>query len=159
MKYEINLTETGNQNSKAKILNKILIFDIELTGEGIVWESYDEHMKKRYIFKVKGDKHAGKSKTITLKPVDDEKINKCMEIAETVTPSWRLAQMIEQTFKTANGGLLDRKYLGDYIKSVIADVVKEDLDIITEAKLELKDIAKYVSQIAKQYFFDVEKDS
>jgi len=123
-------------------------------GEGIVFEShYNGH---RYIFKSKGVKHQN-SKVKTLKPVDDEKVGKCMEVAEQITPTWRLEQMLEAACDTMNGGVIDRKHMGNYMKLVIADIQKEDSDVIAEAGLELKDVAKYVSEIAKAYFFEQEK--
>lgn len=126
-------------------------------GEGIVFSHLNED-GTRWIFKSKGELHSAKSKVKTLKPVDDEKINKCMQIAEQVTPSWRLSQMISETFDTINGGVIDRSGLGNYIKAVMNDIIKEELDIIVEAGIEIKDIAKYVSTIAKNYFFEYEKN-
>ena len=101
-------------------------------------------------------KPKGKSKVKTLNRVDDEKIKKTLEIAEKVTPTWRLAQMLEIACDFMNGGTLDRSKLGEYIKLVIADVIKEDMDLLVEAGLEPKDIGKYVSEIARRYFFDQE---
>ncbi len=124
-------------------------------GEGIVWTC--EFKGVVYRFKVKGELHAGKSKVKTLSKVDDAKINKVREIADKVTPTWRLAQMIEKSCDLMNGGSLDRSKLGLYIKMVMEDVLKEDSDIIAKAGLEPKDIGKYVSEIAKAYFFEKEK--
>lgn len=126
-------------------------------GEGIVFSHLNED-GSRLIFKSKGEKHSAKSKVKTLKPVDDEKVNKCIQIAEQVTPSWRLSQMITETFDTLNGGVLDRSGLGNYIKAVMNDIIKEESDIIVDAGLDIKDIAKYVSTIAKDYFFQVERE-
>ena len=120
-------------------------------GEGIVWSC--NHKGVVYRFKVKGEKHAAKSKVNTLKPVDDEKINKCIEVANKVTPEWRLDQMLEKQFDFMNGGTMDVKKMGDYLKLVITDVLKEEMDVLTEAGVEPKDIGKYVSDIAKKYFF------
>ena len=123
-------------------------------GEGIVWSAEVKGVVHR--FKVKGEKHAGKSKGKTLNKVDDEKIKKVLEVAEKVTPTWRLAQMLETACDLINGGELDRAKLGDYIRLVINDIIKEDMDILVEAGLEPKDINKYVSEIARRYFFDQE---
>ena len=38
----------------------------------------------------------------------------------------------------------------------MSDIVKEELDTIVDAKLEIKDISKYVSLIAKDFFFSKE---
>ena len=130
-------------------------FGVSSIGEGIVF-SYinDQGVKQR--FKSKGLKHSN-TKIKVLHTVDTDRLILINEIANQVTPSWRLDQMIESTFDIMNGGFLDRTKLGDYIKAVIADVVKEDLDIIINAGFELKDIASKISSIAKNYFFDVEK--
>lgn len=124
-------------------------------GEGIVWAT--EYKGVVHRFKVKGELHAGKSKVKTLNKVDDVKIQKAREIAEKVTPSWRLSQMIEKSCDLLNGGELDRSKLGVYLKMVMDDVLKEDSDILIEAGLEPKDVSKYVSEIARRYFFDQEK--
>lgn len=124
-------------------------------GEGIVWKCETERGTIR--FKVKGELHAGKSKVKTLKPVDNEKINKLQEIAMKVTPTWRLSQMLEKSCNLINGGMIDRSKLGDYLKLVINDVIKEDIDILVDEGLEPKDINKYISEIARQYFFEQEK--
>lgn len=123
-------------------------------GEGIVWSC--EYQDVVHRFKVKGELHAGKSKVPTLKKVDDEKIKKILELAEKVTPTWRLAQMLETSCDFMNGGTLDRSKLGDFIKLVMADIIKEDMDLLVEAGLEPKDIGKYVSDISRRYFFDQE---
>ncbi len=121
-------------------------------GEGIVF-SYTTPDGKRYSFKSKGEKHSAKSKVHTLKPVDNEKINKCIEVANKVTPEWRLDQMLEKQFDFMNGGTMDIKKMGEYLKLVMADVLKEEMDVLTDAGIEPKDIGKYVSEIARKYFF------
>lgn len=123
-------------------------------GEGIVWTTTVNGIT--YRFKVKGELHAGKSKVKTLNKVDDVKIRLIMEVADKVTPTWRLSQMLEQACDFMNGGTLDRSKLGDFIRLVINDVIKEEMDILTEAGLEPKDVNKYISEIARRYFFDQE---
>lgn len=123
-------------------------------GEGIVWSIEFNGVVHR--FKVKGELHAGKSKVKKLNKVDDERVRKTLELAEKVTPTWRLAQMLETSCDFMNGGTLDRSKLGEFIKLVMADILKEDMDLLVEAGLEPKDIGKYVSDIARRYFFDQE---
>jgi hypothetical protein len=123
-------------------------------GEGIVWSTNLNGVVHR--FKVKGEKHAGKSKVKTLNKVDNDKIRLVIDIADKVTPTWRLAQMLETACDFMNGGTLDRSKLGDYIRLVINDVIKEEMDTLSDANLEPKDIAKYVSEIARRYFFEQE---
>jgi hypothetical protein len=125
--------------------------EIDEGGEGIVWSTTLNGNVHR--FKVKGELHAGKSKVKTLKPVDDARVQKCIDLAEKVTPAWRLEQMLNETFDTLNGGTYDVKDTGKYIKSVMADIVKEELQTISDEGLELKDITKYISEISKKFFF------
>jgi len=126
-------------------------------GEGIVFSKLMED-GSRHIFKSKGEKHAGSSKVKTLKKVDNEKINKIIGVAQQVTPGWRLEQMLSETFDFINSGHIDRSKLGDYIRAVINDVIKEDSEVISDAGLEPKDVNKYISQIARDYFFEYEKN-
>jgi hypothetical protein len=120
-------------------------------GEGIVWSCEFQNVVHR--FKCKGELHAGKSKVTTLKPVDDEKLNKIINVVNQVTPTWRLEQMLSETFDLINGGEIDIKQLGSYIKAVINDIIKEETLLLSENGLEPKDIGKYVSETSRQYFF------
>jgi hypothetical protein len=126
-------------------------FGHEGIGEGIVF-SHMTSDGKVYRFKSKGEKHS-KSKVKTLKPVDDEKINKIIEVVNIVTPAWRLEQAMEKTFDLMNGGSIDIKKMGDFIRNVVADIMKEELDVIAEAGLEPKEINSKVSEICRGYFF------
>lgn len=121
-------------------------------GEGIVF-SYLNEKGQRQVFKSKGEKHAGASKVKVLKPVDDVKINKVIDVVNQITPIWRLDQMITETFNTLNGGVIEMKGIGTYIKAVMNDIVKEELVTLAENDLAPKDVGKYVSEVAKKYFF------
>lgn len=156
MEYTLELKEFGNDNKVISKLNKEVIIDINVIGEGLVWSTELNGVIHR--MKVKGNLHAGKSKVKTLKVVDDVKIMKCLELADKVTPIWRLSQMLEQTFDFMNGGLMKREKLGEYIKAVITDILKEETLLLTEYELEPKDIGKYVSEISRKYFFEQETD-
>jgi len=122
-------------------------------GEGLVFVA--DFMNNRLLFKAKGEKHCGVSKVKTLRPVDEGKVTLVNEVADKVTPIWRLKQMFNEA--TKNGTEIERKHIGTYIKMVIKDVLDEDSDIIVDAGLEPKDISGKVSVIAKEYFFEQEK--
>lgn len=121
-------------------------------GEGLVWSV--EYKGTMHRFKTKDDRHAGKSKIKKVKEVDNEKLQKIIDVAGKVTPVWRLSQMFNEV--TKNGEDIDRKHLSTYIRLVIKDIMDEDLDIISDAGLEPKEINKYVSQYAREYFFEQE---
>ena len=125
-------------------------FGIYGVGEGIVFSFPFKH--KIYQFKTKGEKHSD-TKVKKIKVIDEDKFNKIKSVANIVTPVWRLNQMYDETFDTINGGTGDIKKTGDYIRNVIADVNKEDYDIIETEGLTSKDVNKYISAIAKDFLF------
>lgn len=133
-------------------------FGIEGVGEGIVF-SYLNDKGELFMFKSKGEKHAKGSKVTTLKPVDEEKLNAIIDLVNIVTPDWRLQQAIEKTFDLMNGGQLDIKKMGDFIKNVMADVLKEEVDTIAKAGFEFKDINGKIAERSKQYFFAFQQEN
>lgn len=123
-----------------------------MVGEGIVWQCVNAgYENSGYWFKVKGEKHAPKSKMKTFNPVDAERVDAINDLAAQVTPEWRLEQMLQETFNTLNGGLLDIKRMGDYIKAVMQDIVKEDLDIIAASGFTMKEVNGSISKIARDF--------
>lgn len=121
-------------------------------GEGYVFTF--EYNDKVYRFKVKGEKHAGKSKIKTLKPVDEEFENvKIKFVNEVACISWRLDQMFNE-IQSETEGILTTKQTGDFLRKVIVDVIKEESDIMIELGIEPKIINGQISKVAKNYFFD-----
>ncbi len=165
--YEIEIDFANVENSVNNILK--LTQDVEDEcpvakefgnsgiGEGIVFRCIDEgYNSSKFWFKSKGDAHANGSKPKVIKPVDDERVAKINDLVDKITPVWRLDQMLTETFDLMNGGELDRSKMGQYIKSVMSDIAKEELDTIIEAGFEMKDISGKVSNIARDYFFSRE---
>ena len=166
--YEIEINFDKHYESTNKLVEMTIevedmcpvskAFGVEGIGEGIVFICITEpYIDSGFWFKSKGEKHS-KSKIKVLKQVDNDKINKLIEVADKVTPSWRLEQMFNQTFDILNGGQITRNKLGDYIKAVNSDIVKEEVQTILEAGVEFKDIVTYVGKISRDYFFQMEKD-
>ena len=118
------------------------------TGEGVVWVGW--YKGSRYIFKVKGEKHSS-SKVKKLAPVDTEKLNSINEFVEYACTENRLNQAIEQVF-TVNDKAPDITAMGDFIRWVIKDIMKEEIDTFKDNKLEPKDVNKYISNVARKWF-------
>lgn len=124
-------------------------------GEGIVFSFMFKD--KFFIFKAKGDLHAGKSKVKTIKQVDSARESAKHELVLKLTPNWRLAQGLEEMFGVGWSAVdLDRKKLGDYLRWVINDIHKEDMDLIIESGFEPKEINSLASTKAREYFFEME---
>lgn len=133
-------------------------YDISGIGEGIVWSFYFKD--KLFRFKTKGEDHASGSKPKVIKEVNLELENEKRELLIKLTPNWRLAQGLEEIFTVGWTAIdLDRRKLGDYIRWVINDIYKEDIDLIKESNLDdLKEINSLIAIKAKNYFFEMEKD-
>ena len=122
-------------------------FGISGIGEGVVWTAEWNNQVLR--FKVKGEKHSS-SKVKTLASVDVEKIGSAVEFADSVVTDSRFNQAIENVF---SGESVDIKKLGEVIKWVMNDVLKEEIDTMAANGLEPKDVGKYISQKVKEKFF------
>ena len=120
----------------------------ENVGEGLYLYGSDGNCT--YRLKAKGEKHGGKPKE-PRKPkqaTSPEEVEKLTAIADKVTPTWRLTQAITEVNAT------EPKHLGEVIKWVIADIAKEELPVLIEADVELKNLSRYISAIVKAYYFD-----
>ena len=123
-------------------------FGLEGIGEGIVWSIDFNGVVHR--FKVKGEKHSS-SKVKTLAAVDVEKLNSINEFVQYVVTESRFNQAVENTFP--NNEPIDIKKMGDLIRWVVNDVIKEESDTLVKNGLEPKDVNKYVSAKVRQMFF------
>ena len=160
--YEIEIDFNYPQLAQNKIIEMTIAVEDECPvgkafgysdiGEGIVFSHMTEDGEV-YRFKSKGEKHSKASKVSTLKPVDDAKINNIIETVNKVTPDWRLEQMLDKTFDIMNGGKIEIKRMGEFIRNVVNDVLKEESDTIATAGLEPKDINAKVSERCRNYFF------
>jgi len=119
------------------------------TGEGIVWEYVNN--EKRYIFKVKGEKHQS-SKVKTLAPVDIEELNTINEFVEYAVTESRLNQGID---KLKELGLpIDQKSTDEYLRWVFNDVIKEEEDTIVKNGVDVKKIGKAISSKARIFWLN-----
>lgn len=126
-------------------------------GEGIVWRCITEGWtESRYWFKVKGEKHQS-SKTKTLAPVDIEKVNSVKELVSNLVTESRLNQGLEHL--RSQKLELTRNNVGIFLKWVVADIIKEDLDTIMGNGLEPKDIQGQISNVARTWFFKQEMNA
>jgi len=147
-----------SQNKMIKIIEEIELnspyaktYGIENNiGEGIVVTFNYNHVLHR--FKVKGEKHSV-SKVKTLKPVDEIKEQAKIDFANYACNAERLEQAWQNLFGINNEKQLpDITFMGNFIKSVMKDIIEEESDILFEKSLTPKDISKQVSFISKEWF-------
>jgi|SRR5271157_271706 len=118
-------------------------------GEGIVWEYINGD--KRYIFKVKGEKHQS-SRIKKLVTVDTEEIKGIREFVEYALTESRLKQGIDKLIEL--GKLVDAKSTGDYLRWIYNDIVKEEEDTIVKNGIDVKKIGKEISNKARIWFMN-----
>ncbi|MFV8750156.1 RNA ligase family protein [Nannocystaceae bacterium ST9] len=128
-------------------------FGIEGPGEGLVWQPLGEHFgDEELTFKSKGEAHqvAARKGPRKAANVDPELIASTSEfIAHALTPA-RLAQGIEVLRE--QGKPLDMRSLGDYMRWLAGDVLRECNDELTASGIDWKQVVKSLNEQAKAYF-------
>ena len=124
-------------------------FGISGIGEGVVFT--DE--TRTYSFKSKGEKHSV-SKVKTIANINVEKIKKIQDFIDYAVTEDRLNQGIEY-LKEMNKEL-DISSIGDFLRWLANDILKEEQDVITENGLDndLKSIMKSTSNKGRKWFMD-----
>jgi len=117
-------------------------------GEGVVWSCDYEGV--RHSFKVKGELHSV-SKVKKLASVDVEKLNSINEFVEYAVTHARVDQAMSIVFNSPEE--YDRSKTGDVIRWVISDIMAEESDVLKENNLLSTDVNKYISNKARQLFF------
>jgi hypothetical protein len=119
-------------------------------GEGIVWRGVYRDVVHR--FKVKGEKHSS-SRVKTLANVDVEKIASCVEFTQYAVTDNRLEQGWNELF-TSNNIDPTRKDTAEFLRWVVNDVLKEEMDVMVENGLEPKNVNKFISEHGRKWFFN-----
>lgn len=124
-------------------------FGVSGLGEGIVFECVEDPTLR---FKSKGEKHSS-SKVKVLNSVDTEELESIKEFVEYAVTDNRLAQGMQylKDNVTANP---DQKNMGDFIRWVVNDIVKEEPDTIEKNQINMKKANKAVSSKCREYFFN-----
>ena len=128
------------------------VLGIKGVGEGIVWRctSVDAPIRvDDLIFKVKGEKHSD-TKVKVLAAVDLEKVQNIKEFVEKVVTDHRLEKGIDHL--KASTLDVDVKNTGEFLKWVGTDVMKEEIELMTESGLDRKSVMGEVNKTARQWF-------
>lgn len=150
MKYTIKLKQFGNEGKVISELNENVDFETNMIGEGIVW-SHDMN-GERFLMKTKGEKHSS-SKVKTIASVDIDKLNSIQEFVNYAVTESRFNQAIGVVFP--NNEPVDTKKLGDVIRWVVNDVLKEELDTMVGNGIEPKEVNSKISAKVREMFFQM----
>lgn len=120
-------------------------------GEGVVWSAVDpDYLDSKFWFKVKGEKHST-SKVKTLAPIDVEAIAKLQDFIHAVVTENRLEQglhnLINEQLKP-----FEMTSLGDFLRWVYNDIMKEDHDTIVANGFDPKKLGSPIAIAAKSWY-------
>jgi hypothetical protein len=125
-------------------------FGVSGLGEGIVWTTKLED-GTIHRFKSKGEKHkivVSKERT----PIDVEKQKSVDDFVNYAVTEERLNQGVEQVF-TVKSLIPEAKHTGDFLKWLVADIIKEELDTMVQSGLNTKDCNGAISKAGREWFF------
>ncbi len=128
-------------------------FGVSGIGEGVVWAPVDSNWSSSdYWFKVKGEAHSLKSKVRTLAPVDVEAIESLNEFVDQFVSENRLQQGLDKLRE--KGIPFEMKSMGDFIRWVYDDIIKEEADTIIESQLDPKKLGGPIANRARPWFIN-----
>lgn len=116
-------------------------------GEGIVWTPVDYSLPSDTWFKVKGQEHSI-SKVKKLAEVDVEAVKALSDFVEYAVTENRLKQGLQEFGKP-----LVIESLGDFIRWVYNDIIKEESDVLEASSIDLKKVGGAVAKVAKAFYF------
>jgi hypothetical protein len=124
---------------------------IEGIGEGIVWWNKEYNLR----FKTKGEKHS-KSKVTKLNsvaPIDIEKMESYRQFVDKTANNARLEQGL---YKLTEMGLDNKemKNVGEYIRWVVTDILREEEDTIVANDIDAKKISRSIADVARKYYIN-----
>lgn len=124
-------------------------FGFSGTGEGVVWSNMEKDVK----FKVKGPKHsATKVKEIKeIASVDILKYEKIIDFVNLSASENRLEQGLTKLVEMQLNPL-DIKNMGEYIRWVVSDILKEEEEEIKKSDFNTKNLGASIAKKARDYF-------
>lgn len=122
---------------------------VEGIGEGIVWRCTSDPSSE-YWFKVKGEKHSA-SKVKTLANVDVEAVSQINDFVAMAVTEARLEQALNNLV-TEQLKPFDMTSMGDFIRWVHQDVLKEESDTLQASGIEYKKLGSSIALAAKRWY-------
>jgi len=146
------------QNKMIEITNAVeaecpvgAYFGVKGIGEGVVWTQEARFSDTSGDwFKVKGEKHST-SKVKTLSVADGPGVQAMHDFIDSAVPEarleWALDNMIREKLLP-----FEMKSMGDFIRIVYNDVIKEESDLIVENQIDTKKLGSAVANKARPWF-------
>jgi hypothetical protein len=126
-------------------------FGVSGIGEGVVWTCVTDGWNDSGTwFKVKGEKHSV-SKVKTLAAVDVEAAATLKAFVDSTVTEARLEQGLDNLVREQLKPL-EMTSMGDFIRWVYNDIVKEEADTIAASGLEVKKLGGPIANVARPWF-------
>jgi hypothetical protein len=124
-------------------------FGVSGIGEGIVWRCIEKPTSDLW-FKVKGEKHSA-SKVKTLATVDTEAIESIKAFVDSVVTEARLEQGLQNLINEQKKPFSINS-IGDFIRWVHNDVMKEEADTIQANGFDHKKLGSPIAIASKRWY-------
>ncbi len=124
-------------------------------GEGIVWKCITPHPDfdtKDLVFKIKGAKHKVSNKK-ELTSADIERQKNAKNFADMCLTQARLEQGVD--YLKEHNEEIKIENIGIFIKWLVKDCFKEELDTLKASGLDKKEVSSEISKKAKFWFIDL----
>lgn len=127
-------------------------------GEGYVCSfsvTNSTEQTKHFIFKCKGEKHSNSNVTKSQSAKSTDELIALNTFVDSISHSWRFEQGVVETCGSVDSAELTN--MGNYLKWVTTDTLKEENDLIINSGFEVKQIMSRVNDRAKKYFLELIK--
>lgn len=119
-------------------------------GEGVVWKCTTPGFEDSgFWMKVKGEKHSS-SKTKGIIALNTEEVENTKEFVENTVTESRCIQSLSKLKEV--GKSLDRSSLRDYLKWIVTDIHKEEMDVIIKNNIDVKKLNACIATKAREWF-------
>jgi len=126
-------------------------FEKDGTGEGVVWACIEPGFESsQFWFKVKGEKHSA-TKVKTLAAVDVEALRAITEFVDATVTENRLEQGL-QNLVNEQRLPFEMTSMGDFIRWVYGDIMKEEADTIEASGFDPKKLGSPIANKSRQWF-------
>jgi hypothetical protein len=126
-------------------------FGISGLGEGVVWTIKYNNLVHR--FKTKGKKHAVTvHKENACAVFDTEKMESIEEFVNSTVTEARLHQALERVF--GEDIIPTRAETGSFIKWIVKDIVDEEIDMISNSGLSVRELTGPIAKKSQKWFFE-----
>jgi hypothetical protein len=124
-------------------------FGVQGIGEGIVWRCQEEGFEHpRFWFKTKGEAHKVSKVKDEVEANPEEAANIAQFVKKTVTTE-RLAQA--RSYLEARNLPFNQLAIGEFIRWVCQDILKEEADLIAAAGTDVKKLTKFINLETKAW--------